>query len=180
MKQELEEYSELNEMADEHGIVFFGQKYFKSFPVNEIAYKTGLGEEIFNRSLENETVTEMSKEADICVNELNPDKVFLNIGEVDIKTDGFDIDEFINSYEWLVYNIHTKTRADIYIVSVISDSPAAAEVNARLNELAKDKGIVFINAGTITGLGLHYLKLFDRLKCYMRRSPITFGEAFSY
>lgn len=180
MKRELEEYSELNTMAEEHGIVFFGQNYFKSFPVNEIAYKTGLGEEIFNRSLENETIGEMSKETDICVNELNPDKVFLNIGEVDVKTDGFDTYEFISSYEWLVYNIHMKTRADIYIVSVISDSPTAAEVNVKLKELAKNNGIVFIDAGTRTGLGLHYLKLFDRLKCYMRRSPITFGEAFSY
>lgn len=180
MNRELEEYSELNSMAAEHGVVFFGQNYFKSFPVNEIAYRTGCKEEIFNRSLDNTLISEMSKDADICVNELNPDKVFLNIGEVDIKDGSFDVDEFINAYEWLIYNIHTKTLADICIVSVVSDSHSAAEVNKRLKEIAKDKGLDFVDAGTRTGAGLHYLRLFDRLKCHMRRTPITFGEAFSY
>lgn len=179
MTSDVEEYSQLNKCTNEHGIVIFGQNFLKTFPLAEMAYKAGIHTDVYNRSLPNRTVTDMADNIDVCITELNPDKVFVNIGEYDISDVNFDLDKFVSAYSKMIYSINIRTTADIYLVSVMSDSPLAEKVNAAISKIAEDENVSFINVGKKPITAIQYLRFFDRLKCYMRDCPITFGEAFS-
>lgn len=175
----IEEYSQLNSCTAEHGIVIFGQNFFRTFPLGEMAYKAGIHTDIYNRSLSDTTIDKMIESIDVCVTELNPDKVFINIGEVDISTPGFDVDKFVELYHKLIQAINVRTTSDIYVINIMSDSSLTDEVNKLIKKVADEEKAQFVDVGRKPKIALDYLKFFDRIKCYMRDCPITFGEAFS-
>lgn len=113
--------------------------------------------------------------------ELQPSKIFLNIGDEDIKSPSFDMESFINKYEWMLLNIHRScNNCLIYITSIVSPSTLCEKVNKKLEELAKDTGCTFINFGNIKKDELSHSKVFNILKHYIRNSPIGFADAMQY
>lgn len=179
MSTDIEEYAQLNSCTKEHGIVIFGQNFFRTFPIGEMAYKSGIHTDIYNRSLSDTDINTMIDNIDVCVTALNPDKVFINIGEVDIKADDFNLDDFAAKYRKLIDAINVRTTADICIVNILTDNKLVEKANNAISKVAEETESIYINAGTKPKTAIQYLKLFDRLKCYMRDCPITFGEAFS-
>ena len=99
------------------------------------------------------------------------------MGDIDILDDHVDIDNFIAKYEWLLYMIHTKTKASIYIVPIISDSKNAFEMNQRLKKLAAQTGCKYIDVSGVLEAKRPTLRLFELLKVHMRNHPINFADA---
>lgn len=176
---ELNTYEEYNSVAEKNGIVFLGSNYFYSLPICELAQDYKINEVIYNRSIPNCCIDQISDKLNTCVMELCPKKIFVNIGDEDVKNANLDVDEFMAKYEWLLYTIHTQTNADIYIVSIISSSPLALEINRRLKTLAKETGSQYIDLGLINSSPKPNLKIFDILRFYLRNHPITFAEAMN-
>lgn len=174
---ETEIYAEMNDRAEKNGIVFFGTDFFGELPTAELKTVFALDDTVLNRSIRHATVSEMEQALDTCVFALAPKKVFLNIGENDIKDPHFDMDAFLRRYEWLLYTIHNKIKTTIYVVSVISDSPTAAKVNDGLKALARECGCRYIDLVPALAAEKPVLRILDILKFFVRSHPISFYDA---
>ncbi len=173
-------FREINKIAEKDGVVLLGSDYFTDFPINELAQKYDVETPIYNRSVPKSTILEITGMLEQCVFELDPAKVFVAVGDYDIKRAEFNADEFLNQYEYLLYQIHSKIKTEIYIVSVFSDSPIASAVNKRLRGLAKENGCKFINIASSLNLDNQELRVFETLRFYFRLKPICFSDAMKF
>ena len=176
-EDEMETYRELNSITEAGGVVLFGSNTFASLPVGELTQAFRITEPIYNRSIKNVRIDQIEGYLKVCLYDLNPRKIFVNMGDVDILDENVDVENFISKYEWLLYMIHTKTQASIYIVPVISNSPAAFRINQRLKELAAQTGCKCIDVSGVLEAKRPTLRLFELLKVHMRNHPINFADA---
>lgn len=170
----VDKYKKLNLLIKNGGTVFFGADWLYNIPLSEIAESYGADMPIYNRSVKGLKMKDCEKVIDTCVCDINPDKVFINIGENDVTDENFNAGEFFDKYEWLLYTIHSKCKCDIYILSVVTDKNT--RVNSRLEELAKKHGCEYID---IQCCGQPVLNFFPKMRFFLRREPITFSEAMS-
>lgn len=174
---EMETYRELNSITEAGGVVLFGSNTFASLPIGELTQAFRITEPIYNRSIRDIRIDHIESYLKVCLYDLNPRKIFVNMGDVDILDENVDIDNFISKYEWLLYMIHTKTQASIYIVPIVSDSPAAFKINQRLKALAAQTGCKYIDVSGVLESKRPMLRLFELLKVHMRNHPINFADA---
>lgn len=174
---EMSKYRELNSITEAGGVVLFGSNTFASLPVGELTQAFQITEPIYNRSVKDVKINQIETYLKVCLYDLNPRKVFVNLGDEDILDENIDISNFIAKYEWLLYMIHTKTQAAIYIVSIISSRPEAREINSRLKKLAEQTGCRYIDASSALESKRPTLRLFELLKVHMRNHPINFADA---
>ena len=174
---EMETYRELNGITEAGGVVLFGSNTFASLPVGELVQAFRITEPIYNRSVKNVRIDHIESYLKVCLYDLNPRKIFVNMGDIDILDENVNIDNFIAKYEWLLYMIHTKTKASIYIVPIVSDCQAAFEINQKLKTLAAQTGCKYIDVSGVLEAKRPTLRLFELLKVHMRNHPINFADA---
>ncbi|MBP3313977.1 MAG: hypothetical protein J6K84_04900 [Oscillospiraceae bacterium] len=170
-------YGEMNTLAENGGVVFFGTDLFAKLPFGELAQSFHLEERIYNRSMENMRIGDAAELLNSCVLDLNPSKVFFHLGDTDVCAAEFDVDAFIAQYEWILYTLHTKTKATAYVVSLLTDSPKATMVNQRLKALAQETGTRFVDITGIRYMEKRELHLFDIMKHDIRSHPLRFEDA---
>lgn len=175
----MEKYKELNSITEADGILLFGSDYFSSMPLGELTHSFHLDIPIYNRSIKNNSIDHIQTYMDVCIFDLHPQKIFVNIGETDLENPDLDMDSFISKYEWLLYTIHTKINAEIYIVSVISRHPLTARMNAHLKTLAERMGCQYIDAVSALSSERPMLRVFEQLKFYFRNRSISFADAMN-
>ncbi len=176
-EDEMEKYRELNSITEAGGVVLFGSNTFASLPVGELTQAFRITEPIYNRSVKDIRLSQIESYLKVCLYDLNPRKIFVNMGDVDILDEKVNTDDFISKYEWLLYMIHTKTQAAIYIVSIVSESPAAQRINEKLKTLASQTGCKYVDAVSALESKRPTLRLFELLKVHMRNHPINFADA---
>lgn len=174
---EMQTYRELNSITEAGGVVLFGSNTFAALPIGELAQAFRITEPLYNRSVRDIRIDQIERYLKVCLYDLNPRKIFVNMGDVDILNENVDIDNFISKYEWLLYMIHTKTEASIYIVPILSKSPAAFEINQRLKALAAQTGCKYIDVSGVLDSPRPMLRLFELMKVHMRNHPINFADA---
>ncbi len=176
-KSEIESrFSEMNKVAESGSVVFFGTNYFANMPFRELGECFKI-DGLYNRSVADKSIDELCDMVQSCVLELNPSKVFINIGETEASDGALDIDAFVEKYEWLLYTINSNTDADIYIVSVMAEN--SNKINDSLKSLANQYGCKYIDITTAFGTPNHTTKAFSLMKMHMRQHPIGFYEAMN-
>ena len=176
-EDEMETYRELNSITEAGGVVLFGSNTFAALPVGELTQAFRITEPIYNRSVKDIRLSQIESYLKVCLYDLNPRKIFVNMGDVDIMDENVNVKDFISKYEWLLYMIHTKTQAAIYIVSIVSESPAAQKINEQLRKLAAQTGCKYVDAVSALESRRPTLRLFELLKVHMRNHPINFADA---
>ncbi len=176
-EDEMEKYRELNSITEAGGVVLFGSNTFASLPTGELTQAFCITEPIYNRSIRDIRISQIESYLKVCLYDLNPRKIFVNMGDVDIMDENVNVEEFIAKYEWLLYMIHTRTQAAIYIVSIVSESPAAQKINGQLKELAAQSGCKYVDAVSALESRRPTIRLFELLKVHMRNHPINFADA---
>ena len=177
----MKSFKEMNEYCKKGQIVFVGSTYFSHMNISERVLTSGMNIPVYDRSSEKLKIADALGYVTDEVFELAPSKVFINIGDEDLKSAGYDLETFMSKYEWLLLNIHRYcVNCSIYITSVISSSPNTSKLNAELQHLAEDTGCTFINFGNLKKDGKSYSKVFNILKQYMRNSPIDFADAMQF
>lgn len=176
-EDEMETYREMNSITEAGGVVLFGSNTFAALPVGELAQAFRITEPIYNRSIKDVRIDQIESYLKVCLYDLNPRKIFVNMGDIDILDENVDADNFISKYEWLLYMIHTKTQASIYIVPIVSNSPAAFQINQRLKALASQTGCKYVDVTGVLESKRPTLRLFEVLKVHMRNHPINFADA---
>lgn len=169
--EKLDQYKLLNEGAEQNGVVFWGADWLSDIPLAELAQDNGLETPLHNRSVRGLTLGDADALLDTCVYSLHPEKVFLNIGENELKNPTFDEKGFAEKYEWLLYSIHTKCRCALYILSVVQDTTGT--VNRILQRLAEKYNCEYID---VLSCRSSYPKLFARLRFFLRKYPMTLSD----
>ena len=171
------DFKQINEVAKENGVVFFGSTYFESVPVNELAQDFDTDLPVYNRSVGGLTIDKVSDVLESCVLDLEPSKLFICLGDEDIKSECFSLSDFIEKYQWMLYTLHNRCKAKIYIVSVMSLDPKASAINERLKRLAAETGCIYVDTQAALKSAKSTLRFFSVLRFFMRKHPITFNEA---
>ncbi len=147
-------------------LAILGSDYMADLPIDKLAAQDGIEEQICNRSKKNMTIAQALSALDERIISLQPSKVFVNLGESDLKSPTFDENEFIAKYEWLLYQIHSKTSALLYVVSVPSASSDIRKLNRLLKAKAAEFGCVYISLDHAVSSPQPEQSVFDELKPY--------------
>ncbi|MGN0478986.1 MAG: hypothetical protein ACI4GO_06100 [Hominenteromicrobium sp.] len=169
--EKLNQYNLLNKAAEQNGVVFWGADWMSDVPFAELARDNGIKTALHNRSLRGLTLRDADTMLDACICSLHPQKVFLNIGENELKDPEFDEKSFTDKYEWLLYSIHTRCRCTLYILSVVQDTTGC--INRILQRLAEKYNCEYID---IRSCRSSYPKLFAKLRFFLRTYPMTFAD----
>ena len=131
---------------------------------------------IYNLSINGLKLNQVENYLESILTDLAPSKLFMNIGEEDLKDKDFDLETFIEKYEWLLFQINSKCKnCRLFLISIFDTSWIGEKVNVALEKLALETGCKFIN--------LNQNSLWDSvciLRIYLRTFPINFTEAMQY
>lgn len=139
----------------------------EQFPINEIAMSMGVSKVIYNRGIGGTTTDEFLEHIDTVLLDLEPSKVFINIGTNDIapRSDGvYWQDHLLKNYEAILTILKEKLpETEVYLMAyypVNPDLPDAPEwtkfafqarTNAAINDTNKKV------AALAARLGCHYI-----------------------
>lgn len=169
-------FERLNHLAQKGGTVLFGSTFASRIPFSELMRDYTDDTAGYNRSIEGLTVIEAQQCLSECVFQLEPVKIFINLGDADSPE---DCEAFIRNYEWLLYSIHSGApAAHIYILSIYDPSGAKYSVlNDKLKKLAESTGCSYI---TVSPFGpAPEISAFEKLKTMFRTKPISFFDAIN-
>ena len=127
-------YQDLNKIAVKGQILFTGSSLMEQFPVNEIAMSMGVRKIIYNRGVGGTTTDEFLEHIDTVLLDLEPSKVFINIGTNDImpRADGeFWQDHLLKNYEKILTILRGRLPdTEVYMMAyypIHPDLPGAPE-----------------------------------------------------
>ena len=172
MKKEQENkvknFKTLNALAVKGGILFTGSSLMEQFPVCEMAMSAGIKEPVYNRGIGGTTTDDFLREIDTVLLDLQPSKVFINIGTNDmtdrIYGDGWK-DHLESNYEQILKTAKERIpEAKIYCMAyypvnhhlpdanewtygMLKDRTLSniAEMNGRVKALAEKYGYSYID-----------------------------------
>ncbi len=108
-KQEKEQkvirYRHLNKYIKKGQILFTGSSLMEQFPINEIAMTRGVDKIIYNRGIGGYTIPEMLEAMDEQIFDLEPSKIFINIGTNDMSHPDWTVESFKDSYRRILNQI---------------------------------------------------------------------------
>lgn len=178
LESELRRYNHLNSVAEPRSAVFFGADYFAAFPFNELKQDFSTDMPVYNRSIPGLLIRDAEAYLPECVYSLNPAKIFVNLGEADLLAEGFELQHFLSSYEWLLYTLHSRCHGRIHVVSVVSHHPMTEDLNAALRRLANEAGCEFIDITAAAECEQHEIRIFHQLRSHLHSRGFNFTDAF--
>lgn len=163
-EQMVKDFHVWNQKAHKGQIVFAGSSLMEMFPIHEWAKELGSHiPPIYNRGVGGYTTSDMLSILDACIFELEPRKLFINIGTNDLNHPTEPIEEMIGRYEQILIQIEQRLpNVQIYMMAYYPvNYDAASEdlkpclsirTNAKINaanqlvaQLATKRGHKFIN-----------------------------------
>jgi lysophospholipase L1-like esterase len=109
-------FAEENKTAKKGQIVFVGSSLMEIFPIEKMQQGLGLDKLIYNRGIRATTTADLLKAIDLCIFDLAPSKIFINIGSNDI---GFGVPEttLLANYDVILRQIKEKLpETQVYVM----------------------------------------------------------------
>ena len=115
----VEQYHEQNKAAVKGQTVFVGSSLMEMFPVEQWTKELGADAPVvYNRGVGGYKTTDLLPILDICVLELEPAKVFINIGTNDLSDASIPMEEVMNNYHLILSRIEERfPSVKIYIMA---------------------------------------------------------------
>ncbi len=174
----VERYRRLNKFAKKGQILFVGSSLMEQFPIDEMQRQIDIPLEIYNRGIGGYVTTELLDNIAVCILELEPKYIFINIGTNDISGPVYDKDELLCNYGKILDVVKEKLpETKVTLLSYYPTNPVFGEripymkevlsyrSNERINqanddvkEFAENRGLswVYVNDGLMDEKG--YLK----------------------
>ena len=167
-REKVERYRHLNMFVRPHQILFAGSSLMEQFPIYELLMDLQLPYTIYNRGIGGYTTQELLESMDVCIYDLQPDYIYLNIGTNDLNGPDYSQDEMIARYRSIVEGIYEHLPGvNLNLLAYYPVNPGAApnqqmaeifrwrtndrirSANAAVKKLAEEMGARFIdlNAG---------------------------------
>lgn len=168
--EKLRKYKILNQYAKKGQILFVGSSLMEFFPINELQQILEKQYIIYNRGIGGYVTTELLDSMEECIFELEPSKIFINIGTNDIGSMEVEYtkEKLLENYNEVLTQIGERLpKCKVYVMAYYPCNPKAdfegidkgmkemffktrnnasiLEANAGVEELAKKHGYEFIN-----------------------------------
>ncbi|MEH7118067.1 GDSL-type esterase/lipase family protein [Neobacillus vireti] len=166
--EKVKNYKILNQYVQKGKILFVGSSLMENFPIYELQKTLDKDYCIYNRGVGGFTTTELLSSMNECIFELEPAKIFINIGTNDIGSPDFQKENLLANYDTILSQIGDKlpdckvyvmayypVNAKVYFPSMDESTKevmfktrtnqAILDANESLKELAKKHHYEFIN-----------------------------------
>lgn len=94
----LERYHKMNQSARKGAVLFAGSSLMEMFPVEQFAAEDALPVTVYNRGVGGFITDELIENIDVCILELEPSKLFINIGTNDLSDSSRPISAVMDNY----------------------------------------------------------------------------------
>ena len=126
--EKLLRYREANKTAQKGQIVFAGSSLMEMFPVEKLLRERGVDVTVYNRGIGGYVTREMLDNLDVCVTDLQPRRVFINIGTNDLSNASISLEELMGRYDEIITAIEQQVRGvRIYMMAYYPINYDAAE-----------------------------------------------------
>ena len=126
-ERKLERYRAENQFAQKGQIVFTGSSLMEMFPINQLLTEHGDSTVIYNRGVGGFLSHELLAAIDVCVIDLQPSKVFMNIGTNDLSRSSIPICEMSHNYDRILSKIeYAVPGVKIYLMAYYPVNAEAA------------------------------------------------------
>ncbi len=177
----ISEYAALNKVAEQGGVVLFGSTSASKLPLNELTQDYGITTALYNRSAENLTINGAEKYISECIAPLRPKVILMHFGEEELSDETKSINEIIEAYRWLLYQIHTATpESRLVIVSVNSEIPNSKSFNDELKLLAREYGCEFAYGPNGNFDGTYTIRFFHTLRSFLFDRTMSLADALRF
>lgn len=117
-EQKVERYREQNKSVQHGQIVFAGSSLMEMFPINKLLDENKDETIIYNRGIGGFLTHELLEVIDVCVLDLKPSRVFINIGTNDLSRSDITISEVMNNYDNIITSIENALpEVEIYLMA---------------------------------------------------------------
>lgn len=105
VRQKIENYRRLNRFVKPGQVVFTGSSLMEQFPLNELLQGENLPFLVYNRGIGGFVTSQLMEVLDVCVSDLRPAHVFINIGTNDMNGPEYSLTEMMARYESILRKI---------------------------------------------------------------------------
>lgn len=106
--EKLLRYCEANKTALKGQILFAGSSLMEQFPVEKLLRERGIDVTVYNRGIGGYVTREMMDNLDVCVTDLMPRSLFINIGTNDLSDPGVSPEMLMERYDEIITAIERK------------------------------------------------------------------------
>lgn len=173
-KNKVKNYQHLNRYAKKNQILFTGSSLMEQFPINEISMSDGLNKIIYNRGIGGTTTDFFLEEIDTVLFDLEPSKVFINIGTNDFaeRKDGKDWrTHLLQNYENILQQIKSRLpETEVYMMAyypVKEDIPGNEMIAEHMLKVRTNDNLNQVNQELeklADKYGYHYINVNDGIK----------------
>ena len=144
----LERYKNMNLTAEKGAVLFAGSSLMEMFPVEQFAAADKLPVTVYNRGVGGFVTDELIENIGVCILELEPSKLFINIGTNDLSDSTRSIEAVMSNYGHILETVKTALPdALIYLMAYypVNYNAAAEEMKPCLKIRSNEK-IALANA----------------------------------
>ena len=159
----IDRYRKLNKDCKPGQIVFAGSSLMEMFPIKKFVAEDKLGITVYNRGIGGFVTQELIDNIDTCILDLQPSRLFINIGTNDLSNANVTIDGLIKQYGTILdrvkaalpdcriflmayypvnYDAAVETMKPVLLIRNNEKINAA---NQAVQELAREKGVQYID-----------------------------------
>ncbi|OJF75630.1 MAG: hypothetical protein BKP49_11350 [Treponema sp. CETP13] len=139
-------YHNLNKIAVKGNIVFAGSTFVQNFPIQELERNFCVEQNVYNRGISGLTIADFKESLSACIFDLEPSKIFLNIGEEDVNTVTFNEVMFVTEYLQIIKEIKKELPlARIYVIGLLPTVNGYKKINKALQHSVCGCGCEFID-----------------------------------
>lgn len=137
-----ERYKKMNETVKKGNIVFAGSSLMEMFPIEQFVREDGLDVIVYNRGIGGYITEELLANIDTCIIDLEPSKLFINIGTNDLNNPQMPISEIMNMYGKILTRVKNQVpNVDVYLMAYypVNYEAAADDMKQCLKIRSNDK-----------------------------------------
>ena len=116
--EKIKNYKFRNQYARKGETLFVGSSLMENFPINELQQNLQSTHVIYNRGIGGYVTTELMENMEICIFELEPSKIFINIGTNDIGCPEYSKEKLIENYDKILTEIKKRLpQCKVYVMA---------------------------------------------------------------
>ncbi len=131
-EMKVERFRELNKNVIHGKTVFAGSSLMEMFPINKLLEEHNDPTVIYNRGIGGFVSAELLDVIDVCVLQLEPSRVFINIGTNDLSDSRIPIQHLMDNYDKIITAIENHIpKVEIYLMAYYPVNYEAAAENMK-------------------------------------------------
>ena len=138
----IERYREMNKTAEKGSVLFAGSSLMEMFPVEGFAKADGLPVTVYNRGVGGFITDELLENIGVCITDLAPRKLFINIGTNDLSDSSRSMEMIMGNYAEILTRVRAKLPdLKLYILAYypVNYDAAAPEMKECLKIRSNEK-----------------------------------------